>query len=51
MKALWMCEKGGKFPQGPPCSRKINRQMLGDCLEGLVCRGDDDGGRLDGKNR
>ena len=26
-------------------------QMLGGCLEGLVCRGDDDRGRLDGKNR
>ena len=29
MKALWMCEKGGKSPQGPPCSRKINLSNAG----------------------
>ena len=29
MEALWMCEKGGKSPQGPPCSRKINLSNAG----------------------
>ena len=29
MKALWMCEKAGKPPQGPPCSRKISLSNAG----------------------
>ena len=46
-----MFEKGSNPLKALLILGRLICKMLGDCLEGLICRGDDDGGRLDRKSR